>query len=312
MHLVLGATGGFGGAMVRALLAHGQQVRALVRDPSRARLPTGVEVVHGDVLDFAKLTEAAKGCKSVTHGVNVPYAQWQPTLLNATDNAIEAAAQAGATLVFPGNIYVFKSIYEVPLPPLSGTLDVNDPPNKKGRLRVQIEEQLEQNVEMRGARTLVVRTVEYYGPGVDNGLVGPMFRNALAGKPVPWFVNGKAGHVFTYIDDVAQVATRLLLRDDRPLWDVVNVAGDCVTATDWAHALAKAAGQPPAGVRMMPRWQVRLAGLFDADAREFAELLHQWEAPILLDDSATRAALPKWSPTPMDRALAETMAWYRR
>ena len=47
--LVTGATGNAGGAVVRALVNSGEQVRALVRDADRAQLPTGVEAVAGDL-----------------------------------------------------------------------------------------------------------------------------------------------------------------------------------------------------------------------------------------------------------------------
>jgi uncharacterized protein YbjT (DUF2867 family) len=60
--LVLGATGGQGGAVVGALLARGKRVRALVRDPaatSAKRLThQGVEVVAGSLSDELSLTAA--------------------------------------------------------------------------------------------------------------------------------------------------------------------------------------------------------------------------------------------------------------
>lgn len=46
--LVMGATGNVGGALFRQLHADGAAVRAVVRDPARARLPAGAEVVAGD------------------------------------------------------------------------------------------------------------------------------------------------------------------------------------------------------------------------------------------------------------------------
>jgi uncharacterized protein YbjT (DUF2867 family) len=49
MILVTGATSNAGAAVVRALLADGQQVRALVRDPERVRLPEGAEAAAGDL-----------------------------------------------------------------------------------------------------------------------------------------------------------------------------------------------------------------------------------------------------------------------
>lgn len=49
MIVVTGATGNVGGEVVAALSARGQEVRAVVRDPQRATVPTGVEVVQGDL-----------------------------------------------------------------------------------------------------------------------------------------------------------------------------------------------------------------------------------------------------------------------
>lgn len=312
MHLVLGATGGFGGAMVRALRARDLPVRALVRDPAKARLPAGVEVVQGDARRLNDLIPAAKGCDSITHGLNLPYAEWDPGMIELTDNVVEASGLSGATVVFPGNVYGLKPVYAVPLPPDGAKRDISDRPVEKGRLRNMLEDHLEQNSDLRNVRTLIVRAGDFYGPGVDNGLVGPMFRNALAGKAIPWFGAKGTAHAFTYVDDVAHVATELLLKEGRPQFDVVAVAGDVfMTAADWANALAKAAGRPSLGVKVTPPWMVRLAGLWNRDAREFAELLYQWEGPVLLDDARVRRALPDWTPTPPEEALARTMAWYR-
>ena len=49
MILVTGATGNSGGAVVRALSRSGERVRAVVRDATRASLPTGVELAVGDL-----------------------------------------------------------------------------------------------------------------------------------------------------------------------------------------------------------------------------------------------------------------------
>lgn len=48
MILVTGATGTIGSEVVRLLAARGEKTRALTRDPARARVPSGVEVVRGD------------------------------------------------------------------------------------------------------------------------------------------------------------------------------------------------------------------------------------------------------------------------
>ncbi|MFJ2741687.1 NAD(P)H-binding protein [Streptomyces sp. NPDC087440] len=64
--LVTGATGTVGRLLVDELLAAGQQVRALTRNPDKAALPQGVEVVAGDITGPAAELEAAfRGVRAV-------------------------------------------------------------------------------------------------------------------------------------------------------------------------------------------------------------------------------------------------------
>ncbi|MER7882395.1 NAD(P)H-binding protein [Streptomyces fimicarius] len=59
--LVTGATGTVGRRVVEQLLERGEHVRALTRDPARAELPAGVDVVRGDLTDPASLEPALDG-----------------------------------------------------------------------------------------------------------------------------------------------------------------------------------------------------------------------------------------------------------
>ena len=63
MILVTGATGNVGGALAAQLAARGEDVRAVVRDPARVRLPAGVEVVQGDLDLPESLTPALEGVR---------------------------------------------------------------------------------------------------------------------------------------------------------------------------------------------------------------------------------------------------------
>jgi uncharacterized protein YbjT (DUF2867 family) len=63
--LVTGATGNVGKHVVSQLAGAGLQVRALVRDPDRAKLPEGVEVVKGDLSVPETLEPALKDVESV-------------------------------------------------------------------------------------------------------------------------------------------------------------------------------------------------------------------------------------------------------
>ncbi|AZQ32684.1 NAD-dependent epimerase/dehydratase family protein [Streptomyces cyaneochromogenes] len=59
--LVTGATGTVGHQVVVELLARGHAVRALTRDPAKADLPAGVEVVQGDLTEPDSLIPALDG-----------------------------------------------------------------------------------------------------------------------------------------------------------------------------------------------------------------------------------------------------------
>ena len=75
--LVTGAAGGLGHNVVDAAVRRGVEVRALVRTPKKATFAPAVEVVAGDALDAASVTQAAQGCDALFHMVNVNFsASW--------------------------------------------------------------------------------------------------------------------------------------------------------------------------------------------------------------------------------------------
>ena len=61
MILVTGATGTIGSEVVRQLVARGEKVRALTRDPEKARIPSGVEPVRGGPADRTSVDAALTG-----------------------------------------------------------------------------------------------------------------------------------------------------------------------------------------------------------------------------------------------------------
>src|ERR1700735_861802 len=78
MFLVMGITGKVGGATAKHLLAHGKEVRALVRDRDKAAnwANQGVELVDGDWNDSAAIEHALKGVEGAF--VMVP-SVWAPS-----------------------------------------------------------------------------------------------------------------------------------------------------------------------------------------------------------------------------------------
>src|SRR5437899_2721977 len=89
--LVLGATGGIGGALTQVLRARGWTVKALTRDPARAAAgrDPAIHWIPGDAMDRAAVVAAAEGCSLVVHAVNPPgYRDWDKLVLPMMDNSI--------------------------------------------------------------------------------------------------------------------------------------------------------------------------------------------------------------------------------
>jgi hypothetical protein len=61
----------------------------------------------------------------------------------------------------------------------------------------------------------------------------------------------------------------------------------------------------------LPGWTVRLAGVASPIARTFADILHLWEFPVLLDGTKLRARLPDLHSTPYEDGLSATVSWLR-
>lgn len=89
MILVTGATGDVGGGVARRLLAAGEKVRVLARDPAKAAKLGDVDVAKGDLLDAAALAAAMKGAEKLflmAHAQDLP---------QVAAHAVAAAQAAG-------------------------------------------------------------------------------------------------------------------------------------------------------------------------------------------------------------------------
>jgi dihydroflavonol-4-reductase len=116
--LVTGVTGKVGHAIARALASRGCRVRGLAIDPEAEAtfLPSGVEVVQGDVTEPSSVERAMAGSRVVFNAMGVPE-QWLPdqTLFDrvntrGTETVIGAAIEAGVRrVVQTSTVEVFEA-----------------------------------------------------------------------------------------------------------------------------------------------------------------------------------------------------------
>ena len=97
--LVIGSTGSLGCAIVNELTSSGKPVRALVRNPEKAKKiftsPDKVEMVEGSVEDIQVLNKALNGIEIFHNCINVPYFQWS-RLPEIHGRILEVAARTKA------------------------------------------------------------------------------------------------------------------------------------------------------------------------------------------------------------------------
>jgi nucleoside-diphosphate-sugar epimerase len=193
--LVTGATGKVGGAVARALVARGDSVRALVRDPERAArlLPGEVELVRGDVTEPETLAPAARGCELVFNAHGLPE-QWvadesvfERVNATGTENVVRAAAEAGVRRV------VHTSTIDVFHAERGARFDesrVADYPKGTAYERSkQHAERLALAARGGGTELVICNPAGVYGPtpassvSIDGEMFAPLIRGALPAMP---------------------------------------------------------------------------------------------------------------------------------
>ncbi len=304
--LVIGATGGVGGAVARALITRGWRVRALNRNPERAAAGsplTGVEWIRGDAMITEDVVAAAHGARLIVHGANPPgYRDWSKLVIPMLESSIAAAKATGARILLPGNVYNYG--------PDAGSVITETSPQhpvtRKGRLRVEMERRLQAS----GVKSLIVRAGDFFGPGVTanswfNQLVTP-------GRPVRSAVYPGVrgvGHAWAYLPDLAETMVRLVDQEDRlETHAVFNFAGVWFErGEDMARAVLRVAEQPEHRLRRLPWPLLVLASPVVPMFREILEMRYLWRRPLRLDNRKLVSLLGAEPRTPLDRAVAHTL-----
>jgi nucleoside-diphosphate-sugar epimerase len=308
--LVLGATGGIGGEVARQLREAGWQVRALHRRPQSAATPgDGIEWHQGDAMDREAVVRAAQGCAVIVHAVNPPgYRRWPQLVLPMLSNTIEAAHATGATVVLPGTVYN----YGPDAFPVLREDAPQRPRTRKGAIRVEMERQL-QAATTQGARAIVVRAGDFFGPGVVGN---SWFAQGLieAGKPLRVVkLPGKpgVGHEWAYVPDVARTMVELIeRRSTLPPFATFHLAGHWdADGTQMAAAISRVAHRH--GLTIVQRrfpWPLVFVGApFVTTLRELLEMRYLWRQPVQLDNARLVATLGREPHTPLDVAVEATL-----
>ena len=278
--LILGASGRFGSHAAVAFARAGWQVR---------RFRRGVD----------DLMRASEGAAVIVNALNPPYPDWAAQVETQHAEVRNAARAAGATVIVPGNVYVFGAGTSLPWSESSPHMAQNP----LGQIRVRME----QGYKNDSIRTIILRGGDYLdtkpsGNWFDKIMIQKLKRDILVypGRPdIP--------HAWAFLPDIVRAA--VALADDRdalPRFLDVPFAGYTLSGQDIAGHLTDLLRTD---IRLRPfSWlPVQLARPFWPLAKHLLEMRYLWNTPHRLDSTLFDTLLPEFEATPVSVALAQAI-----
>jgi UDP-glucose 4-epimerase len=243
--------GFLGAAIGQKLLAEGRNVRGLTRSRTwrtDAGSRAGAHIIVGDAGNAALLDKAmcdvdhvvfaAGGHSSPTAAAGPSEAAMAMLLpLLATIEALRERPRVGLTYMSSAGVYGNPARLPV------SEQDAARPISPYGASHLSAETYAEMASRRSGSLLQIVRCSSVYGPhqthGGDAGVVAIVLDRIRHGQPIQVFGDGSALRDYVYVEDVADVVSRLVL--DRIDVGTVNVgSGVGLTVLDVANAASAA------------------------------------------------------------------------
>lgn len=309
-----GATGFVGGAVARRLAADGHAVRALVRDPERARplADAGIDLHQGDITERATLRGPMTGVDAVMHAagwykVGVRDGDAEAVNVGGTRNVLRTMAELGV----PRGVYTSTvAIYS----DTRGRV-VDETYRFTGRHLSRYDATkaeahgVAEDFARQGLPIVIVQPGAVYGPG-DTSALGTLWRRFLARELPP--LPAKTAYCWGFIDDIASGHV-LALERGQP--------GRSYHLCGPAHTLAEAVGMAsrltgvPAPRIFLPPWVLKAAALPMRVVERLVTLPPEFTseglrvlAGVTYLGSSLRARRELgWRARPLEAGLAETL-----
>jgi nucleoside-diphosphate-sugar epimerase len=288
MQTILGANGTIGHELSKILPQFTQQIRQVSRNPKKENASD--ETMSADLLNYVQTEKAVAGSDIVYLLAGLKYETkiWQEQWPKIMRNAIDACKKHNSKLVFFDNVYAYGHVKG----PMTEETPFN-PNSKKGEIRARIATMLLDEIKQKNIQGMIIRAADFYGPGARLSLTHSTVTERLkAGKSPQWIGDPKAIHTFTYTPDAGKTVA-LLANDGAALnqtWHALT-SREIITGEDYVRMACETAGRPYKGVAGMPKFLLRMLGIFMPVLREFVEMMYQFENDYIFDSQKAERAL---------------------
>jgi nucleoside-diphosphate-sugar epimerase len=319
---VTGATGYIGGALANRLAGAGHQVRALVRESSRADAvaaleAAGVATFVGDVTDRYSLRQGMSGCDWVIHAAADldfygPGERMRRINVGGAENVASLAFKLGCgRFLLLSSIAAFAGSPDDGTPADEETAWRGDPPSLYSVTKRAGERAVRAWADRGLALNVVWPSLVYGPPGKKSG-ANALLRLFAKGR-LPFLVGGDRRTSWVHLDDLVDGLVRVVERAE--VGRDYLLSGDVDTTRSVVELTCDAAGVSPPHLEL-PLWMARLGntlaipyyklrgfknplppGQLDSVARHWA-----------FDDSRARREL-EWQPRSLDDGLPPTVEY---
>lgn len=281
--LICGASGNFGRNAARAFEQAGWQV---------ARYARGTD-----------MAQTARGADVIVNALNPPmYHDWARLIPGITRQVLAAARASGATVLIPGNVYVYG---RQPGPWGPGT--PHRPVARKGHIRAEMEAAY-RAAAADGVRTILLRGGDYLEAGNPNTILNMITLKPLARGRMTAMGRPGAVRAYAHLPDMARAAVALAgMRADLPAFADLPFAGHAFSLDALAAEIGRQTGRAPR-ITPFPWWQLRLAAPFWELARELREMRYLYDLDHRMDDRPLRDVLGEVPHTAFEQIVADHLS----
>jgi nucleoside-diphosphate-sugar epimerase len=315
-----GGTGFIGGHVVRHLRERGDEVRALVRSPEKAKplSELGCELIVGTLTDAASIADGMEGCDAAIHGaavfeVGIPAsehrAMFEANVLG-TENVLRAALDAKPRkVVYVSTVGAFGNTrgqvvdesYQHPGTDFTSYYEETKYEAHQVAKRLIAEENLP---------CVIVQPGGVYGPN-DHSSIGKLMSDFVGGR-MPMLIFPDLGMNLVHVDDVA--AGVLLALDKGEIGESYVLGSQITTIREAIGTLAQVTGKK-APSRVMPTGILKaltpigpVVGKIMGQPPNLRELISSADGVTFWAKHDKAMAELGYAPRPLDDGLRQTLA----
>lgn len=302
MQTILGANGNIAVELSKNLPQYTDKIRQVSRHPKKVN--NSDELVSANLLNYEQTEKAVAGSEVVylLPGLEYNIKVWRESWPKIMKNTLDACKKHNSKLVFFDNVYSYGQVDGI----MTEETPFN-PSSKKGEVRAKIATMLLDEIKSGNMNGMIVRAADFYGPNVKLSITHSTVTEKLqAGKTAQWIGDPKKNHSLTYTPDAGKTVAMLGNTSSayNQTWHVLTNKN--ITGEQYVKIASEILNLPYKKVQALPKFGVRLLGLFVPVLGEFVEMMYQYENDYFFDSSKFEKAF-NIQPTPYQSGIEVTM-----